>query len=56
MKFIAEVVEVKAKKTASLDIAYTIKLVTDDSNVLALGTLDGDETVVVEITREAQQQ
>lgn len=49
MKFTAEVVEVKSKKAASLDIVYTIKLVTDDPSVLALGVLPADTMIDVDM-------
>ena len=42
LTFIAEVVEVKSKKTASLDVTYRIVLQTEDANVLGLGALTGD--------------
>lgn len=49
MKFECEVLEVKARKTSSLDIEYRVVLRTNDSNVLALGSLDGDSTILVEV-------
>ena len=50
MKFQAEVIEVKSKKTASLDIMYRVVLQTNDPNVLSLGALDADTIVDVEVT------
>lgn len=49
MKFKAEIKQVKSQKSASLDIVYTVQFVTEDPNVLALGTLPADETVNVEV-------
>lgn len=49
MKFIAEVKEVKSKKSASLDMTYRVVLETSDPNLLALGALPPDITVTVEI-------
>lgn len=52
LKFTAEVREVKARKTASLDIEYRIVLVTDSPDVLSLGTLSGDKLIRVGIDIE----
>lgn len=49
LKFQAEVKKIEAKKLASLDVAYTVTLYTDNPNVLSLGTLDGDTLVNVEV-------
>lgn len=49
MKFVAEVKEVKSRKTASLDQLYRVVLETNDSAILALGALPPDITVTVEI-------
>jgi len=49
LTFIAEVVEVKSKKTASLDVTYRIVLQTEDANVLGLGALTGDTLLKVDI-------
>jgi len=38
----AEVIEVKSKKTASLDVSYRIVLQTDDPSILTLAALNGD--------------
>jgi hypothetical protein len=47
--FKAEVIEVKSRKTASLDVSYRIVLQTDDPKVLSLGTLQADDLVNVEV-------
>ena len=47
--FDAEVRQVNAKKTASLDVTYKLELMTDDVSVLALGALDGDKMIKVTI-------
>lgn len=49
LKFQAEIKKVEAKKLASLDVAYTVTLYTDNPNVLSLGTLDGDTLINVEV-------
>lgn len=49
LKFTAEIKQVTAKKLASLDVAYTVTLYTDNPNVLSLGTLDGDTLINVEV-------
>lgn len=49
LKFNAEVIEVKSKKTASLDVMYRVVLQTNDPNVLQLGALDGDTLVESEM-------
>ena len=50
--FLAEVIEVKSKKTASLDVSYRVVLQTNDMDILSLGTLDGDTMVNVSIDIE----
>jgi len=50
LTFIAEVIEVKSKKTASLDVTYRVVLQTEDANVLGLGALTGDTLLKVNIT------
>jgi len=50
MNFDAEIKQVKSRKTASLDIEYTVQLVTNDPNVLSLGAMSPDQTVKVEVT------
>ena len=54
IEFSAEVKKVEAKKLASLDVAYSIVLHTDNPNVLALGTLSGDKLlkVIIEVEEE----
>jgi len=52
MKFIAEILEVKSRKTASLDIEYTLKLRSDNHDIITLAAIPADELVVVEITPE----
>jgi hypothetical protein len=49
LDFQAEVKEVNAKKTASLDVTYKVVLLTSDPNVLALGAIDGDLMVKVSV-------
>ena len=49
LKLQAEVIEVKSKKTASLDVSYRIVLQTNNPAVLALGTLEGDDLIDVTI-------
>lgn len=52
IEFKAEVIEVKSKKTASLDVTYRVILQTDDMSVLSLGTLDGDTLLKVNVELE----
>ena len=49
LEFNAEVKQVNAKKTASLDVTYKLEVLTDDVSVLALGALDGDKMIKVSI-------
>ena len=49
MKFQAEIKNVSSKKLASLDIEYTVKLITNDPEVLNLATLPGDTLINVDI-------
>ena len=49
LKFTAEIKQVTAKKLASLDISYNVLLNTDDSQVLALGALEGDTLIKVTV-------
>lgn len=49
IEFLAEINSINAKKTASLDITYKLELMTDDVSVLALGALDGDKMIKVNI-------
>ena len=52
LNFTAEVKKVEATKLASLDVAYRVTLVTDDSTVLALGALNGDTMLKVSMEVE----
>lgn len=52
MKFICEIVEIKERKTVSLDKEYTIKLRTEDYNVMGLSAIPADELVEVDIQPE----
>lgn len=54
MKFLAEIKETKQSKHVSLDNVYTIKLVTDNSEIMDLGKLPPDTTVSVTIEYEGQ--
>lgn len=49
MKFLMEIKEIKQTKTASLDMEYTIKLVTEDLNLMRLSEIKPDQVVEVEI-------
>lgn len=50
VKFWAEIKEIKVKKTVSLDLEYSIKLTTDNKNLLELGNIPADQIVEVQIT------
>lgn len=50
LKFQAEIKKVEAKKLASLDVAYTVTLYTDNPNVLSLGAVSGDTLLNVEVS------
>lgn len=52
MELLAEIIEVKSRKTASLDIEYTIRLRTNDPNALTLGAISPDELVKVKVSPE----
>jgi hypothetical protein len=52
MKFIAEIVEIKERKTVSLDKEYTIKLRTEDNLVMTLSAIPADSLVTIEIKGE----
>ena len=52
MKFIAEIVEIKQTKSASLDNVYTLKLRTDDKLIMALSAIPSDSVVQVEISSD----
>lgn len=53
LKLKAEVIEVKSKKTASLDVSYRLIIQTSDPQVLALGYLDGDTILDVTLEEES---
>jgi len=48
MKFEMEIKEVKSKKTISNDMEYSIRLTTGDHNLLSLGAIPPNQTVLVE--------
>ena len=50
LNFVAEVKQVKSRKMASLDVVYSVTLETNNPDVLSLGTINGDQTVSVEIS------
>ena len=52
MIFVAEIKQVKSKKTASLDLIYSLILETNDPAVLGLGALNAE--TLVKVTVEAQ--
>lgn len=54
MKFLAEIIEIKQKKTASLDKEYSLRLVTDDIMLMQLSEIPADSLVVVEIKTEQE--
>lgn len=49
ISFIAEIKEVKQQKLVSLDNQYSIRLITDNSQILDLGKLPPDTLVKVSI-------
>lgn len=49
MEFKAEIIELRQKKTASLDKVYRVVLETDDAMIMALSALPADEVVTVTI-------
>lgn len=49
ISFLAEVKQVKSRKTASLDKEYQIQLTTDNPGVLALGTLNATDLIEVRV-------
>jgi len=55
MKIQFQVVEVKAKLTASSDKEITVKLVTDDPNALKLQGYIGSDILTVEIENDRRQ-
>lgn len=52
MQFIAEIVEIKERKTVSLDKEYTIKLRTDDNAVMTLSAIPADSLVTITVEGE----
>lgn len=53
LTFQAEVIEVKSRKTASLDISYRVILQTGNPAVLALGAIDASTLLNVEVEPES---
>jgi len=51
ISFIAEIKEVKQQKLVSLDNQYSIRLITDNSQILDLGKLPPDQLVKVSIDK-----
>uniref|UniRef100_A0A7C5Z3D8 Uncharacterized protein n=1 Tax=candidate division CPR3 bacterium TaxID=2268181 RepID=A0A7C5Z3D8_UNCC3 len=51
ISFIAEIKEVKQQKLVSLDNQYSIKLITDNSQILDLGKLPPDTLLKVSIEK-----
>jgi hypothetical protein len=52
LEFIAEIKETKQVKLVSQDNQYSLRLITDDSKILALGALPSDITVKVVVKYE----
>ena len=52
MKFTAEIIELKERKTVSLDKEYTLKLRTEDNQIMALSAIPADCVVTVTIESE----
>lgn len=52
LSFIAEVKSVSSRKTASLDMEYKVTLVTNNPELLSLGTLNADQLVNVEVSTD----
>jgi hypothetical protein len=52
MKFIMEIKEIKQRKTPSNDNEFSIKLVTDDKNLMALAAIPSEQLVEVEFRGE----
>ncbi len=52
MIFLAEIKEIKQTKSASLDNVYSIRLVTDNKEIMKLSDIPPDSLVVVEINKE----
>lgn len=51
--FLAEIVETKQRKTASLDNVYTLQLRTDDMRIIELAKVPSDSLVKVSIELES---
>lgn len=49
VKFIAEIKEVKSRKTASNDMEYRLVVVTDDPALMALGLLDAQTLIKLSV-------
>lgn len=49
MTFTAEIRKVQARKTASLDVEYEVILRSQDVQLLSLGALSADQTVLVTV-------
>ncbi len=52
MKYIMEIKEIKQRKTVSNDNEYSIKLITNQKELMLLADIPSDELVSVEIKRE----
>ena len=52
MKFIAEILELKQRKTVDLEKEFTIKLRTTDEQVMWLSKIAPDKNVIVTIEEE----
>lgn len=52
MNFVSELKKVSAHKAASLDMVYTVTLVTDNPTVLALGSLPSDTLLKVQVEEQ----
>ncbi len=46
-----EIKEIKQRKTSSLDNEYSIRLITDDRNIMSLCEIKSDELVEVNIEK-----
>jgi hypothetical protein len=53
MNFQAEIKQIKSRKTASLDLEYTVTLITNNPEVLSLGAISPETLVNVEVTPDA---
>lgn len=52
MKFIAEIIEIKERKSVSLDKVYTITFRTEENMIMTLSAIPADELVTVEVKGE----